>query len=173
MKKIVIVIPLKVIFLSLFTFPENPVFSQSHNNVTIGAKYSGPKTVETTLGGYSGTLTIGSLNDGTVYSFNFVSRNTINNRSEIPLFIADADRFLKDANKKYGISLDCTYWKHKEFSAGSWYDVATFSKDSTSFLVTFSIDLNENNSSVLLNITNEALSNKGAREHLINNSMDP
>jgi hypothetical protein len=173
MKNTAIVIPLRVIFLFILTLSENPVFSQSYNNVTIGAKYSGPKTVETTLGGYSGTLTIGSLNDGTVYSFHFISNNIINNRSEIPFFIAEADKFLKETNKKYDISLDCKYWKHKEFSKGNWYDVATCSKDSTSFLVTFSIDLNENNSTILLNITNEVLSNKGANEHLINNIREP
>jgi hypothetical protein len=167
MKNIVILLQFGLILLIILIHPGNPAFSQSLKNVKIGGKYSGPKSIETSVGGISGTLTIGSLKDGTVYSFHFVSNNTINNRTEIPLFISDADNFLKNMNKNFNISLDCKDWKHKEYSTGNWYDVATCSKDSASFLLSFTVNLNEHISSILLTITNQALSSKGAYEHLM------
>jgi len=154
-------------FLIVIILLGNAVFSQSLKNVKIGEKYSGPKIVETSIGGINGTLTIGSLKDGIVYSFHFVSNNTINNRAEMPLFISDADNFLENVNRNFKISLDCKDWKHTEFSKGNWYDVATCSKDSTSFLVSFTVNLKENISSILLTVTNQVLSSKAAYEHLI------
>jgi len=170
--KNIVILPMQVMFLILFILSLSPVFPQNLKNITIGEKYAGSKSVETTVGGYSGTLTIGAMNDGTVYSFHFISRNVINSRAEMPLFISDADNFLKNINRDFKITLDCKYWKHREFTKGNLYDVATCSKDGTSFLVSFSVNLYENFSTILFTVTNEELSKKGANEHLINNRRD-
>lgn len=172
MKNSIVALPLQVIFLILLILSGRPVLAQSFRNIAIGKKYAGPKSVETTVEGYSGTLTIGALNDGTVYSFHFISRNVINSRAEIPLFISEADNFLKNINKDFEITLDCKYWKHREFTEGNLYDVATCSKDGTSFLVSFSVTLYENFSTILFTVTNEELSKKGANENLINDRED-
>ncbi len=169
MNNSVIASPVRFLFLILFIFSVNIVFAQSLKNITIGKKYSGPKDVELTLGDYTGTLTIGSLNDGTVYSFHFISRNVLNSRAEIPQFIAGADNFLKNVSKDFKITPECKYWKHREFTEGNIYDFATASNDSTTFLVSFSVSLFENFSSIMFTVTNENLSKKGAGEHLLNN----
>ncbi len=160
------------LLLFLFILTTNPGFAQSLKNITIGGKYSGPKDIETTIGNYNGTLTIGRLNDGTVYSFHFISRNVINSRVELPRFINDADNFLEKVNQDYKITLDRKYWKHKEFTEGNIYDVATGSKDSVSFLVSFSVNVYENFSTILFTITNKELSSEGASEDLIKNRKD-
>lgn len=172
MKNCVIALPLKVIFLFLFNLAGNNAFSQSLNNLAIGEKYTGSKDIETTIGDYSGTLTIGRLNDGTVYSFHFISRNVINSRTEMPQFISCADNFLKKVDRDFEITLDRKYWKHIEFTEGNLNDVATCSKNGVSFLVSFSLNVYENISTVLFTITNEELSKKGATEQLINNRGD-
>ena len=170
MKKSVVALLLRLLFIPFIIHPGNIVLAQTLKNLTIGGKYTGPKSVETAIRGYNGTLTIGSLNDGTVHSFHFISRNVINNRTEIPLFISDADKFLENMNSDLNISFDRKYWTHHEFSQGNWYDVATFTKDSASYLVSFTVNLGENLSTILLTITNEEISAKGAYENLMNDS---
>ena len=86
----------RIIFLFLFILAANLVFSQSLKNISIGEKYTGPKDIETTVEYYNGTLTIDRLNDGTVYSFHFISKNVINSRSEMPLFISEADNQIEE-----------------------------------------------------------------------------
>lgn len=149
----------------------NLVFPQSMHNIKIGEKYTGPKDVETTIGGYSGTLTIGTLKNGTVHSFHFISRNVLNSRAEIPQFLSGADSFLNSVSMDFKIIPDRKYWKHRKFADGNLYDVATCSNDTISYLISFSYDVFENFSAILFTVTHKELSKRGADEHLINDRM--
>ncbi len=163
---------LRVLFAIILIYSGNSVYSQSLKSITIGNKYAGPRNIETTVGDYNGTLTIGRLNDGTVYSFHFISKNALNSRNEIPHFISGADNFLDKISRDYEITLNSKYWKHREFQEGNMYDVATCSNDSISFLVSFSYSLYENFSTILFTVTHERLSKKGANEHLLDDRKE-
>jgi len=151
-------------FLMIFMLIENPIFSQSLKNIKIGEKYSGPQTIETTVGGYQGTLTISTLKDKTVYSLDFISKEAFLGRGYVQLIHIKVDQFFENIQSNYNITFDRTTWKHEELLTGNWTDMASCEKEGIIYIIASQISLKDKESKITFSLYSRELVAKGRKE---------
>jgi len=164
-RKNIRIISIFIIFPIFFFLIVNPIFAQSLKNIKIGEKYSGPRNIETTVGGYEGKLTIITLKDETVSKLYFLSNEKVEDRSDIQLHHIKADRLLENISSNYNLIFNRTMWKHNENLTGNWHDIAYSEKEGIDYMLSSKISLMDQKSEITFILTSIELIDKGRKEN--------
>ena len=167
------IIPLWVRLILIFMLLENPIHAQSLKNIKIGDKYSGPRTIDTTVGGFEGKLTISTLKDQTVTTLYFISKNPIEGRGDVQLLHIQADRLIENIQSNYNVTFDRMTWKHQENLTGLWQDLSICEKEGIVYLIGCTISLQghsdiglkDKESQIVFELYSKALSAKARIEN--------